>query len=54
MHLEHEHAKEFLLPIIKSLLEDQNDSVKIHAVLSSIDAAKVVEDPYLVREQILP
>jgi serine/threonine-protein phosphatase 2A regulatory subunit A len=30
--LERKHAVDFLLPIIKSLLEDQNDSVKIHAV----------------------
>jgi len=30
--LEHEHAVDFLLPICKALLEDQNDAVKIHAV----------------------
>jgi len=35
-------------------LEDQNDSVKIHAVTSSLDVVKVVEDASLVREHILP
>jgi serine/threonine-protein phosphatase 2A regulatory subunit A len=40
--LERKYAVEFLLPIIKSLLEDSNDSVKIHAVQSSIDVAKAV------------
>jgi len=52
--LERKHAVDFLLPIIKSLLEDQNDSVKIHAVQSSIDAAKAVSDSLLIREAILP
>lgn len=52
--LERQHAVEFLLPIIKSLLEDQNDSVKIHAVSSSIDVAKAVDDSLLIRESILP
>jgi len=35
-------------------LEDQNDSVKIHAVQSSIDVAKVVDDSLLIRESIFP
>lgn len=47
-------AKDFLLPIIKALLEDPNDSVKINAVASSIDVAKSVDDSYLIRETILP
>lgn len=48
--LERQYAIEFLLPIIKSLLEDSNDSVKIHAVQSSIDVAKSVQDPVLVKD----
>lgn len=52
--LERHHAKEFLLPIIKVLLEEDNDSVKIHAVQSSIDVAKVVDDSLMIKESILP
>jgi serine/threonine-protein phosphatase 2A regulatory subunit A len=37
-----EHASEYLLPILKDLLKDENDSVKIHAVYSSITVAKIV------------
>lgn len=48
------HAKEFLLPIIKCLLEEENDSVKINAVVSSIDVAKVVDDSDHIRQSILP
>jgi hypothetical protein len=40
--------------VVKSLLEDQNDSVKIHAVQSSVDVAKVVDDSLMIRENILP
>jgi serine/threonine-protein phosphatase 2A regulatory subunit A len=47
-------AKDFLLPIIKALLEDSNDSVKINAVASSIDVAKSVNDSNLIKETILP
>lgn len=52
--LEPEHAKEFLLPMIKFLLDDSNDSVKINAVISSIDVAKAVKDSGLLRENVLP
>ena len=52
--LQREHAKEFLLPIIKTLLEEENDSVKINAVQSSIDVAKVVDDSAHIRSSILP
>ena len=36
------------------MLEDSNDSVKIHAVISSIDGAKVVQSADQIKEQILP
>lgn len=52
--LERKHAVDFLLPITKALLEDQNDSVKIHAVTSSINVAKAVVDSEEIREAILP
>jgi len=48
------HAREFLIPIITELLKDTNDSVKIHSVVSSIDVAKVADDPILIRENIIP
>jgi serine/threonine-protein phosphatase 2A regulatory subunit A len=53
-YLTREQAKEFLLPIIKTLLDDSNDSVKIHAVISSINVSKVIENEQLIRDQILP
>ena len=53
-NLERTHAREFLLPIIKDLLKDANDSVKIHSVTSSIDVAKVADDQLLIRESIIP
>lgn len=43
-HLEIAHAREFLLPMVKGLLEDSNDSVKINAVQSSVLVAKAVND----------
>ena len=42
------------MPIIKTLLEEENDSVKINAVQSSIDVAKVVDDSAHIRSSILP
>jgi hypothetical protein len=54
VHLEEEYGSGFLIPIIKGLLEDQNDSVKIHAVISSINVAKVVKDSDLLRHSVLP
>lgn len=53
-HVESVLAKDFLLPIIKALLADPNDSVKINAVASSIDVAKSVNDSLLIKETILP
>ena len=53
-HLEAKHATEFLLPIIKALLEDANDAVKIHSVSSSVSVAKSVDDQLLIRETIVP
>lgn len=52
--LENHYAKEYLLPLLKELLVDDNDSVKIHAVTSSVTVAKILGEPELVRSQILP
>ena len=52
--MEARYAKEFLLPLIKSLLEDSNDSVKIYAVQSSLEVAKAVNDKVMLRELVVP
>lgn len=33
---------------------DDNDSVKIHAVTSSVTVAKIIDNPDLVHSEILP
>jgi serine/threonine-protein phosphatase 2A regulatory subunit A len=54
-HLEKEHAKEYMLPLLKQLLLDENDSVKIHAVYSSVPVAKLVsDDAQLIKDEIIP
>lgn len=34
----------FLLPLLKDLLGDKNDSVKVHAVGAAISVVKLVQD----------
>ena len=46
--LQKQYAPSYLLDILKNLLRDDNDSVKIHAVISSVTVAKLLEDPQLV------
>jgi len=53
-HIEASFGKEFLLPMTQALLEDQNDSVKIYAVMSSLEVAKIVDDSKLLRDTIIP
>ena len=43
-----EHMEQFLLPILKSLLQDKNDSVRINAVESSSSVAEHLRNPQLV------
>lgn len=43
----------YLLPILDALLKDDNDSVKIHAINSSIPVAKELSED-LVEKHILP
>eukprot|EP00347_Sterkiella_histriomuscorum_P009905 403339428 len=50
----HELAKTFLLPILKALLSDDNDSVKIQAVGASVKVAKLVDDVEVVKSELIP
>ena len=34
----------YLLPLLKTLLTDKNDSVKVHAVQSSVIVAELLDD----------
>jgi len=52
--LEHDIATTYLLPILQKLLQDENDSVKIHAVASSLDVAGVLGDKQKIATEILP
>lgn len=49
-----QQAREFLLPMTRRLLEDQNDSVKIYAVQSSVQVAAAVKDSDVLQESLLP
>ena len=55
--IEKEHAKEYLVPLLRALLTDDNDSVKIMAVYSTIAVVQKVLDgdqQNLVKEEIIP
>jgi len=43
-HLEKAMISEFLMPIMKQLLQDKNDSVKVHALQSAVTVAKLLGD----------
>jgi hypothetical protein len=43
-HIEPSMVSEFLLPILKLLMADKNDSVKVHAVESAVTVARLIED----------
>lgn len=43
-HIEPAMVSEFLLPILKLLMADKNDSVKVHAVESAVTVARLIED----------
>ena len=53
-NLEPELVAEYLLPILKTLMSDKNDSVKVHSVQSAITVAKLINDPGLIASEILP
>jgi len=43
-----------ILPLLKDLLNDKNDSVRVHAVSSSVNVVKNVKEISKIQEQILP
>lgn len=45
---------EFLLPLLKELLQDKNDSVKVHAVQSSVTVAELLDDAEIIHKNIVP
>ena len=53
-HIEMEHARTYLLPLLKQLLTDDNDSVKIQAVYSAVTVARLLKDSQLLRQEVIP
>lgn len=47
-------VEEFALPTLTALLKDENDSVKISAVASSVEVAKFIQDKSKVNAEIFP
>ena len=52
--LESIHAKDYLLPILKALLQDDNDAVKIQAVYSSVTVVKLLNDSAVAKLEVIP
>lgn len=52
--LEQEIIMEFLLPLLKELLQDKNDSVKVHAVQSSVVVCELIADADVIYQSIVP
>lgn len=44
----------YLLPLLKELLSDKNDSVKVHAVQSAVTVAELLNDPDAIAQSIVP
>lgn len=53
-HIEPSMVSEFLLPILKLLMADKNDSVKVHAVESAVTVARLIEDSQVIVTDIVP
>jgi len=47
-------AKTYLLPMLKALLSDDNDSVKIQAVGASVKVTRLIEESETVKTEIIP
>lgn len=54
LYLEKQLIADYLLPLLKELLADKNDSVKVHAVQSSVTVARLLGDSALIVENIIP
>ena len=54
--METDHAQEYMVPLLRSLLQDDNDSVKIMAVYSSTTVVQTLlgGQQHLAREEIMP
>lgn len=53
-HMSSVQIGEVILPMIKELLNDKNDSVKVHAVCSAVNVVKHVKEISKIQEGILP
>ena len=45
---------QFLLPLLKELLADKNDSVKVHAVQSAVVVCELINDADMIHTSIVP
>lgn len=45
---------EYLLPILKLLMVDKNDSVRVHAVSAAVTVASLLADPQTISTDIVP
>ena len=54
LQLEKDLIGEYLLPLLADLLKDKNDSVKVHAVQSSVTVGKLLQNPPLLAKNIIP
>lgn len=53
-HVTSESVHDFILPLLRELLNDKNDSVKVHAVGSSVHVVKYITDVSKITEHIVP
>jgi hypothetical protein len=53
-HLDSTTLTDYLLPLLKELLVDKNDSVKVHAVTCSVSVVKLIKEYSKIQELILP
>jgi hypothetical protein len=53
-HVTSESVHDFILPLLRELLNDKNDSVKVHAVESSVNVVKYITDVSKITEHIMP
>ena len=54
LQLEKNYIGEYLLPLLADLSKDKNDSVKVHAVQSTVTVGKLLQNPQLLATTILP
>jgi hypothetical protein len=52
--MEQELVYEYLLPILKLLMIDKNDSVKVHAMQSAVTVARLLDDSAAIVSDIVP